>query len=54
MPPARRPVLRDEDELHVASFAKKAAAFLRISRSVTTNGNLLCVNNPIRWRTISF
>ena len=33
MSPARSPVLRDEDELHVASFAKKAAAFFRISRS---------------------
>src|SRR4051794_7285958 len=34
--PFRRPdppVLRDETELHVDSFAKKAAAFLRMSRS---------------------
>jgi hypothetical protein len=31
-------VLRDEDELHVASFAKKAVAFLRNSHlSVTRN-----------------
>ena len=34
--PCHRPyraVLRDEGELHVASLAKKAAAFFRMSRS---------------------
>ena len=33
MPPANHAVLRDEAKLHVVSFAKKAVAFFRMSRS---------------------
>jgi hypothetical protein len=46
---AKRDVSYDRLIVNMISVIKHYGIFI-----VTTNGNLLSVNNPIRWRTISF